>query len=493
MKNSHRLAVRPLVRILKGFMAAVILALVALPQPATAAADAQGTRFLPTIAKNACHDLRTPTVFGLQYYGALPRTSPYFAPLQNSGASWIRVPIYWTSVEPNDTNPSQFKWDSVDEVLRLNQRNCMNLIVTITDAPAWARRFEDSPNGPLKEGMMGAFVEFVTALVERYDGDGHADAPGGIVVNYWELYNEPDQGPLPQQGTAWDEYGSDYAAMLKAIYQPIHSANPNARVVFGGIGYDGFVSNGGTFSDSFLTDVLDAGGGNYFDVMNFHYYTAFRDSWKDGSRRGLPVKTDHLRQVLADYGLSKPMVLTETGWHGEPGCGAEGRPACEETELTDEVQSQYVVQLFTQSIASDIDVAIWFSLHDMEGHQFPSTGLVTQGPPVTLKPAYFALQTLVARLSGATFHTALSAAETQDERLEVYHFAKPNSATQVYVAWVNEIVGDETRTLSLSGSTATLYDKVNAKLGVVRDGDDGAVDGSLTIQVGRSPIYIEVN
>lgn len=474
---------------LKGLIVALLLLAVALPGTVTAAPQAQGAGYLPLTAKNACHDTRTPTVFGVQVYGTLDRRSPYFPSLQNSGTSWVRIPVDWHQIEPTNTTPENYKWGVADAVLRVARDSCVNVIATIEAAPEWAQAIPGASRGPIKTNQMAEFVQFVQALAERYDGDGIADSPEGIVVNYWELYNEPDLGPNPDGAGAprWGEHGDQYAAMLKAVYTPIKTANPNATVVMGGIAYDNFQRNNGDFVESFLDDVLDNGGGQYFDVMNFHYYPAFKDDWVNGDQRGLPAKIAHLRQKLADRGLNKPFVITEAGWHSNA--------SHDQYPSSDEEQSRYVVQLFAQSIASDLQFMIWWSFRDDLEYQYQN-GLVTQaegGQPPQEKPSYRVFQTAARRLSNAQYERMLSAADTQDPDLEVYQFTAALSGKRMYVAWLNPAGTDQTRPLSRPGSVATVYSKENVNLGVVHDGDDGAQDGRVTVHVGSSPVYIVVD
>ena len=59
------------------------------------------------------------------------------------------------------------------------------------------------------------------------------------------------------------------------------SANENAVVLIGGLGYDDFEDGGGTFSKSFLPKVLQEfgnGGDEIFDMMNFHYFPVYSPS-----------------------------------------------------------------------------------------------------------------------------------------------------------------------------------------------------------------------
>ena len=81
-------------------------------------------------------------------------------------------------------------------------------------------------------------------------------------------------------------HGDAYAALLTAAYPAIKAANPQAKVVFGGIAYDWFTdadpvtpANNGPFVRAFFEDVLKNGGGGYFDVMNFHFYPFFGFNW----------------------------------------------------------------------------------------------------------------------------------------------------------------------------------------------------------------------
>ena len=66
-----------------------------------------------------------------------------------------------------------------------------------------------------------AYLDWVKAVVERYDGDGIDDMPGlKIPVKYWEVMNEPD---LDGSETL-DFYignASDYAELLTKTYQAI--------------------------------------------------------------------------------------------------------------------------------------------------------------------------------------------------------------------------------------------------------------------------------
>jgi hypothetical protein len=317
------------------------------------------------------------------------------------------------------------------------------------------------------------------ALVERYDGDGYNDAPGSPVVNHWEMYNEPDAGPLADP-ERWGYYGSQYAQMLAIANAAIKGANPAAQVVFGGIAYDWFEDQNGPFVRHFLDDVLAAGGGKYFDIMNFHSYPAFNYNWTDYGP-GLKEKAAVIRDKLQSYGLNKPLIVTEAGWHSN-------NPA--NFPSSEEIQARYVVELFTQSFAADLPVMIWWMLYD-PGGPYWNNGLVSDGSPPQVKSSYLAYQNIVAELQYAHFTRALSDAETGSEKMEAYAFRDDTLKRITYVAWLNPVDTNDTLILRLPAATATIR-SIFGSAYVLNDADDGDTDGHISLPVGGQPVYVEV-
>jgi hypothetical protein len=444
--------------------------------PAIAAPRGQGGDvFLPMI-DNSCSGIKPQTYFGLQLYGDTGRATLNHEFLLDTGASWVRNEISWAAIEPQDTSPAQYDWSTPDAVVVTSRTSCSNIVLTILGNPDWAA---STSEGPIDIAPLSAFAEFVGALVERYDGDGASDAPGKLLVNYFEFYNEPDAQPLPNGLGRWGNDGDRYAAMLQAVYPVVKAANPNAQVVFGGIAYDGFTTApGGQFVREFLDDVLDAGGGAFFDIMNFHVYPAFAADWTGAPDRGpgLKEKTAAVRQKLTDRGLNKPMFITEAGWHNNNHA---------EYPSTNRIQNRYVVELFTQSIAANVEMMVWWALFEIDGYPFDN-GLVNRANQE--KQAYGVFQTAVEELAQAQFVRTLPQSETGNANLEVHEMTE--GGQQLYVAWLNPATGSGTASLGLDAEQVTVRQMTGAPATVL-DQDDGANDGSVTISVG-DPVYIRV-
>jgi hypothetical protein len=490
--------------IARTLMAVAILitpSILVMPAPALAAeietakmepAQSGQSSYLPLLMNRACAEKRSAdNPFGVQIYGSLSGQPKHSSVFDNSLSPWVRNSIVWEDVEPTDREPIAYRWSVADRVALVTLANCANLIATIDITPPWATTGDG--RSPFKPEFLPDFVEFVGALVERYDGDGVNDAPHGMVINYWEFYNEPDAGPS-DTGGGWGEHGTRYAQMLEAVYPVVKAANPNAQVVFGGIAYDNFLTSPGVgvFVRDFLDNVLEAGGGDYFDIMNVHYYpfNSHRVTWTDSQSSGLIEKIESVEAILAENNVTKPLMITEIGWHSN---STEGTPS----SLTN--QSRMIVQLFTQSMALDAISIIWWPLFDT-AYRFKS-GLAEEDGDV--KSSYSVYIEANKRLGNATFVETIEEA-TADDDLEVYEFREAGTNKRMYVAWLNPIAPlsaqqvpgfDDTKTESwqTSGNSANVYSKEGTLKQTVLDAADGDDDDMLTITVGTDPIYIVVD
>lgn len=416
---------------------------------------------------------------GVQYYGLVGPTTG-FDHFVATRAGWVRVPVNWSSIEPVNTEPANFRWSSTLDATALNAtRAGKQIILTLGGQPSWAAKY---PMGPPYDNA--DLLEFVSALVERYDGDGAADAPGSPVIQYYELYNEPDNtDPLRAAHGGWGYWGDNgaaYAELMKAVYRVIKAASPEAQLVFGGIAHDWFVDDGGIFSRAFLDDVLRACQGyDCFDYANFHYYPVFHGAW-DPNGPGILGKATYLRGKLAEYGMGHlPMVASELGWVSSEASWGK----------SEDLQARYAVQGFVRGFAADLHAMIWFKADDRGMTENP--GLLDED--LQPKPAYEAFKTTSQVLADATFDRALTSAEKDGCTLEGYVLRKESQ--RVDVVWTvdgtpldasdDPICAYKVRALSVR-----VIDKLGNTVTHV-DGDDGQNDGWVTISVDGSPLFVK--
>jgi hypothetical protein len=268
--------------------------------------------------------------WGMQLYGGNLEVER----MQQLEAGWLRVPLGWRWIEPVNTTPENYQWPTTFDA-QLAQLSASNVqtVLTLMANPPWAATYEA---GPIDRVDISELVQFMQAAVAHYGAPPYN-------VKYWEIYNEPDNAAKDRaEHGGWGYFGNQpekYVEVLAALYQPIKQVDPQAQIVFGGLAYDNW--NRG-FVEEFLDGVLAHGGGAYFDVMNFHYFTYFKEVW-DPYGIDIIGKTNYIRNKLTSFGVTKPLVVTEACRGSNPGFG------------TFELQSRYIAQLYARSKAAGLD------------------------------------------------------------------------------------------------------------------------------------------
>lgn len=305
---------------------------------------------------------------GLPYFGvSLARINPEqgLAQAVEAGVQVARHGIVrWKDVEPVRTEPPTYiwetAWDLEQDIISARQAG-IELTVLVLFTPPWAQQVAGYSCGSIREDALDEFAQFLRAMVKRYRVPPYK-------VKYWELFNEPDVDPsavAPDNGYGcWGDQndpqygGKTYARMLQVAYPAIKAADPQARVIFGGLLLDG----PDKASAKFLSGVLAAGGGDFFDVLAFHAYTYFYPGYYSmdiepaapwGDRGGVILgKTAFIRQVLERYGYRKPLYLNEAGY----GWAAADEPPAGYRKA----QADYVAKLYARGLALDLDSVVWY-------------------------------------------------------------------------------------------------------------------------------------
>lgn len=466
------------------------------------------------------YDVVPPHILGVQMYGSLADSNVSYEALNHSRAYFVRWELSWASVEPVYAEPPQYHWDAADQNIRLACAQGLHPIVTILSNPSWAAMGPPGrvdvvySNGPIKREHLPRFAQFVQALVERYDGDGVDDAPGSPVVKYFEFYNEPDKARQieglfggPFWGGKPEDYDGDglsgaqlYAEMLQNAYPAVKRANPEAQVLIGGLAYDNWLSPDGqygAFNPDFLDEVLEKGGGEYFDVMNFHYYPHFRARWQQPNAPDIIGKVKSLEAKLAEHDLSKPIVCTEVGLPSEP--DEKNCPDCICPRCNEGMQSRYVTQTAVRAMASGLEAVIWWPWRDLEGG-LPSLGLTLYNhglldENLQPKPSLEAFRAATLMLQNADLQ-GFEALPRESYVLEKYHFARADGSTLdvLWTSWLWEfrepLDPQPWEDVSLPLQRATLLNKYGVPQRTVSDADDGSIDGHIRVTAGPDPIFV---
>jgi len=420
-----------------------------------------------------------PILMGVETH--VPYNADVMQKTQDAGTSMVRYfGFNWEKIEPKNVSPQDYSWGSVDEssLIEMTSKG-FNVIGTIKFTPLWARAIPNVACGPIASQKFSDFAEFIQALVQRYSKEPYN-------IKYWEIGNEPDVAyePVPTYdiygcwGNKNDPYfgGRHYGEMLKYAYPALKAADSKSQLVIGSLLLDCDPTfDGSCISSKFFDGILVAGGANYFDFVGFHGYPNYGGDMSNdeqhpkwGHRGGVVLgKISYLREVMAKYGVNKPIMHTEGAflcpyWSGEL-CAPPGNDFYE-------AQADYVIWLYIRNWAADIKSTIWYTI---EGPGWRYGGMLDdqQNP----RPAYLVFKNMVSYLSN-TYYTG-KVTQYSDPDFRGYAFRENDRV--IWVVWsVDENAGTN---IILPANVTHVYNKYGNNI----------TPGTNQINV-TSPIYIEM-
>ncbi|MBA3872645.1 MAG: hypothetical protein H0X30_26210 [Anaerolineae bacterium] len=424
------------------------------------------------------------------------------------GAAWNRWPMYWDRIE---VAPNTFDWSGYDRLITQDIQHGLSINAILLGRPAFHAQgggvaglstatFNDGSDIPGPGKLPNAnnyWATFVYAAVTRYKPGGLLATslgwPAGAGVNVWEAWNEPDLTMF------WSAGVDEYARLLKVTYLIAHQADPNTRVMFGGLAY------GNPDQDDWLAKVLAIYAADplrqtynwYMDQVAVHNYTYAR-------RSGLVVS--RIETELANHGLSRPVWLNESGvpvWDDYPGpVWTANKPGERLYRATMQQQANFWVASTVLAWASGADVVFYHQLYDDCGNQpggtnFPphngelcvngavcagdAFGLYRNergeacfsqhplpGSPRPVAGAYYRLAQIFGKV------TFTNPNVDSHEGSTVVSFDRPSTGERILVMW-NRTVADIKLDVPALGDQAELYDIGNQDYGLT------PTDGKYTI------------
>ncbi len=206
--------------------------------------------------------------------------------LKESKVDLLRISFGWDAIEAEKDKYDWLFWD--DFVKMAVEEYGITLIPYICYMPRWnSTKPEDNNwfwNYPPVDPQQ--FGEFIKLLVNRYKK----------YIKTWELWNEPDIWVY------WQGSPEQFAEMIRIGARAVKEADPDARVVLGGVAY----------SEEFVAKMFrDFGLSPYIDIVNMHNYF---ETW---SERPVEDIDDHILKmtdVIRQYGNRQPLWMAEVGY-----------------------------------------------------------------------------------------------------------------------------------------------------------------------------------
>jgi hypothetical protein len=297
-----------------------------------------------------------PSYFGMHIHHAGKET-PWPSVLFNQWRLWDAY-VTWPYLEPQQ---GHWHFEMLDSYVTMAERNGVGALLPLGMSPRWAsmRPSEASayqPGNAAPPREIEDWRIYVKTVAARYKGR----------VHQYEIWNEPN---LKMFWTGTVEQMLDLTREASAI---IHSVDSNAIVV----SPSATNVNGVTW----LTEFLSRGGGQYVDVIGYHFYVMPQPP------EDIVSLVHRVKQTAEGHGAgAKPIWNTETGW------------AAPKPFTSDELGAAYLARALVLAWSAGVERFYWYS---WDNHTWVSIE-TTEKDNRTLRPAGKAYQVMYKWLVGA--------------------------------------------------------------------------------------------
>lgn len=157
-------------------------------------------------------------------------------------------------------------------------------------------------------------------------------------ANYIELFNEFNHPGFNASGLKYDTY----TKFLKSAYKEAKVANPDIKIVAGGMaGFD--------FAD--LKVIAENGGFDYCDALSYHPYQGNK-----GSMDSLRMQGRQVRELMSDYDKDLDIIITEFGY-------SDAVNDSTDSSIKHEDKDFYAPAYYITAISEDAaDMIYWYEL-----------------------------------------------------------------------------------------------------------------------------------
>ncbi len=262
--------------------------------------------------------------------------------IEEAGFTWVKQRLSWQDVE--GAGPGRYEWSAADRIVDEAEQAGVHLVFRVDHPPAWAvpEPDERSASAPLPVDLE-ILGDFCHTLAERYRGR----------VRGYQVWNEPN---LAREWNGLPPDPAGYAALLRACYLGIKTADPDALVISAGLAPTGSGPPEALPDEEFLIGIYEAGAQPYFDLLGLNApgYKAPPEISPDvaadpemgyGGHRVFCFRhVENMRALMERYGdAGKQVAIMEFGWTTDTN---PDHQAYLWFAVTPEEQADYLVRAF---------------------------------------------------------------------------------------------------------------------------------------------------
>jgi len=260
------------------------------------------------------------------------------------GMHWAKLRVSWRSMEPH---AGAIDYTQLDPIIDALESSRLNVLLTITNAPDWARS-SALENGPPDD--LSNYATFVGSLASHYAGR----------IRAYEIWHEPNLRREWNSGVH-PVSADSYAELLRGAYAAIKATDPNAVVVSAGLAPTGFDDGINARDDRKylarlyelgLPQMSDAVGAHPFGFANPPEATCCEPA--EGVQSHYSHPSFFFRDMLSDYRAimlangddARQIWVTEFGWGTSEDIGAPAENSSYVGDNTLAEQAAYLTRAF---------------------------------------------------------------------------------------------------------------------------------------------------
>jgi len=257
--------------------------------------------------------------------------------IAEAGFHWLRQEFPWEDIEIHGKGdfedrrhqPYRSAWEKYDHIVDLAEKYGLELIVRLSNPPAWSRAEGDAHGAFAPPDNLADFGDFVEAVVSRYRGR----------IRYYQIWNEPNIYP------EWGESPvspQQYVELLKIGYTRAKAVDPDVVIICGALASTIELDYRNLTEFVFLQQMYDAGASPYFDILAMQGYGL----WSGPTDRRMQPRVINfsrpmfVRDIMVKNGdAHKPIWISEMNWCAVPDEVSDKRFG----QVTLEQQARYAV------------------------------------------------------------------------------------------------------------------------------------------------------
>jgi len=236
--------------------------------------------------------------------------------IAEAGFHWLRQEFPWEDIEIHNKgdftdrrhDPARSAWDKYDHIVDLADWYGLQLIVRLSNPPAWSRAQGDGVGTYAPPDDLDDFADFVQAVVSRYRGR----------IRFYQIWNEPNIYP------EWGERPvnpEEYVELLKYGYERAKATDPGVAIICGALAANIDLGPRDMNDFLFLQRMYDAGAAAYFDILAMQGYGL----WSGPTDRRMQPRVVNfsrprfMRDIMVQNGDGhKPIWISEMNWNAAP-------------------------------------------------------------------------------------------------------------------------------------------------------------------------------